>query len=252
MTAGRLRSMTAHDQAALAGTTGAGPRNDELRAAATVTAALIVLGAVLGFVWAAWSPARPPGVQLPAGTVQINESEAFAAGDGRFAIIAAVVGLAAGIGLWWWRSVRGPWIALALVAGGLAGAWTMEKVGHAAGGGTNSGPPQTAIRHLPLDLHMTGLYALEALLAVLVYSVLVAFAVDDDLGRPDPERDAARRTVPAGWPGQPDSPAQPEPPAQPDPLVQPEYLVQNAGAHGDGAGLPQQGQLPTQDPGQGA
>lgn len=197
-----------------------------------MTAALILLGIVLGFVWAAWSPPRPPGVQLSAGTVQINESEAFAAADGRFAVIAAVVGLAAGLVLWRWRTVRGPLVALSLVVGGLAGAWSTATVGHLAGHGTNHGPPQTEIVHLPLSLHLTGLYALEALLAVLVYSVLTAFAVEDDLGRPDPERDAARR--------------------RPADLVQPQYVVQHSWAHGDGAGLAQQDELAPQDPSQGS
>ena len=218
--------MTAQDQIA---DERAATRITELRAAGLVTVSLIVLGAVLGLVWAAWSPARPPGVELPAGTVQINESEAFAAGDGRFAIIAAVVGLSAAIGLWRWKSVRGPAIAAALAVGGLAGAWVMGLVGHLAGHGTNSGPPQTEIVHLPLQLHATGFYALEAFLAVLVYSILVAFAIDDDLGRPDPARSAAAPRS-----------------------VQPEHFVQDSWAHGDGPGFPQQGQFPPQDPGQGS
>jgi len=205
-------------------------------AAAVVTVGLIALGAVLGLVWAWWSPARPPGARIPGGTVQINESEAFAAADGRYALITAVVGLLVGGLVWIRRSSRGPWVAAALVVGGLAGAWVMAEVGHLVGGGTNGGPLYTTtghlIDHLPLSLHMTGLFAVEALLAVLVYSVLAAFAVEDDLGRPDADRDAARGL------GQQ--------------LVAPQYLVQYSGAYGDGAGLPQQGQLPPQDPAHGA
>ena len=215
-------------------------RDDQVRTALFTFGVLLVVGVIMGFVWAAWSPARPPGVELPAGTIQINESEAFAAADGRFALITALVGLIAGITVWFFRSSRGPWVAGALVLGGLAGAWVMEIIGHLAGGGTNSGPPQAEIPHLPLSLHLTGLYMLEGLLAVLVYSILVAFAVDDDLGRPDPARDAARRR-----------PGPDQQPAVPQQSVQPEYLLQHGGADGNGPGLPQQDQFPTQDPGQG-
>ena len=207
-------------------------RREQLRAGAVVVAALAVLGALLGLVWALWSPARPPGVQLPAGTVQINESESFAAGDMRFAIITGVVGLVAGLALWFRRETRGPAMGAALILGGLAGAGLTELVGNLVGGGTNDGPPQTAIPHLPLSLHLHGLYLFEALLAVLVYSMLVAFAVDDDLGRPDPVRDGFR----------------PPPPGLG--LVQPQYLLQYGRTDGDGPGFPQQGQFPPQDPGQ--
>ena len=57
---------------------------------------------------------------------------------------------------------------------------------------------------MPLWVQMHGLLFLEATLAVLVYSLFVAFAVDDDLGRPDPVR-AARLAATtalswaAGW-----------------------------------------------------
>jgi len=197
--------------------------------AAVVTGGLIVLGAVLGLVWAWWSPTRPPGVRIPGGTVQLNESEAFAAADGRFGLITAVVGLLAGGLVWYRRSSRGPWVAAALAVGGLAGAWVMAQVGHLVGGGTNDGKLYTKIDNLPLSLHMTGLFGVEALLAVFVYSVLAAFAVDDDLGRPDPDRDAARRP-------------------SAEPLISPQYLVQHRGTDGNGPGLSEQGELPPQDP----
>jgi hypothetical protein len=207
-------------------------RQMQQRAALVITAGLIVLGALLGLLWAGWCPPRPPGVETSTGTVQINESEAFAAADGRFAAITAIVGLAVGGALWTRRSIRGPWVALALAVGGLAGAWLTAEVGHLVGGGTNSGPPQTEIPHLPLTVHSTGLYAVEGLLAVIVYAIFTAFAVENDLGRADPERDAARREPSVG-------------------LVQAQHLVQYGGAYGDGAGFAQQGEFPPQNPGEG-
>jgi len=206
-------------------------RNQQLRDAVIVVVGLAVLGAVLGLVWAAWSPARPPGVELSAGTVQLNESESFAGADIRFVLITGVVGLLAGLLMWFRRDSRGPLVALALCVGGLAGAGLTALVGHIAGGGTNSGPPNTEIPHLALSVHLTGFYLFEALLASLVYSLLVAFAVADDLGRPDPVRDRMR-----------------PPPPQ---LIQPQYVVQYPWTDGDRPSLPQQDQFPPQDPSQG-
>jgi hypothetical protein len=230
-------------------------RNDQLRFAALVVVALIVAGVLIGLLWAWWTPAGPPGVELKAGTVQINESETFAAGDGRFAVLTGLLGLIAPFLAWFARSSRGPWVAFALGLGGLAGAWVAGLVGHLAGGGTNSGPPNTEIPHLPLNVHMTGLIMVEGALAVLVYSVLTAFAVDDDLGRPDPVRDALRPValVGAGYGYGAPSPGGPVPGGPtPGDSVQPQNLSQDGWAHGDAPGLAQQYQFPPQDPGQGA
>jgi hypothetical protein len=60
------------------------------------------------------------------------------------------------------------------------------------GGGTHySCGAGTCVDHLPLTVHMHGLWFVEAFLAVLVYGLFVAFAVADDLGRPDPKPRAA-------------------------------------------------------------
>lgn len=215
-------------------------RDDPLRMALTIVAVLVLLGVLLGLVWAWWSPAGPPGVELKAGTVQIDESETFAAGDGRFAVLTGGLGLVAALAVWFARSVRGPLVALGLVVGGLLGAWLTATVGHLAGGGTNHGPANTEIPHLPLNVHLTGMILLEAALAALLYSVLAAFAVSDDLGHPDPRRDAARPSAPAWLTG-----------AGAD-SVQAEDLSQYSRGDGDTPGLAQQDQLPPQDPGQGA
>jgi hypothetical protein len=212
-------------------------RNDPLRFAAFIVLALIVVGVVLGLIWAWWTPAGPPGVQLPAGTVQINESETFAAGDGRFVVLTGLVGLLAAFAAWFARPARGPLVAFALGLGGLAGAWVTGLVGHLAGGGTNSGPPNTEIPHLPLNVHMTGLIMVEGALALLLYSILTAFAVDDDLGRPDPTRDALRAPALVG---------------SMEGLVQPQHFSQDGWAHGDAPGLPEQDEFPPQDPGHSA
>jgi hypothetical protein len=174
----------------------AGERSAQLREGGLIVATLAVVGAVLGPVWELWSPAGPAGIMLPAG-IQADESEAWAAADGRFALITAVVGLIAGALAWYLprlRAVRGPWIALALAVGGIVGALLTDLVGWALrGGGKHYSCGQfTCIDHLPLSVQMRGLWFLEAFAAVLVYGLFVAFAVKDDLGRPDRPRNRER------------------------------------------------------------
>ncbi|MDT4938355.1 MAG: hypothetical protein QOG80_2026, partial [Pseudonocardiales bacterium] len=132
-----------------------------------------------------WSPPGPLGFVLPGHLVQPDETEAFVAADGRYAVITGVVGLVAAVALWRLKRVRGPVAALALGVGGLAGAWLTEIVGRALDGGRTDGPVNTLLPHLRLSVHMHGLRILEPLTAMLCYSLCVAFAADDDLGRGD-------------------------------------------------------------------
>lgn len=206
------------------------------RPVAALFGALLVIGAVLGVVWSGWSPPGPRGALLGAGT-QADETEAFAAADGRFALITAVVGILAGVVAWYLRPQRGWLVALALGAGGVGGSMLTDLVGRWIRGQGPEYPcgPAGKVRcteHLPLWVQMPGLLFLEAALAVLVYSLFVAFAVDDDLGQPDPVREArlATRSVGpqpglehprgdgyrAGTPQQDDfAPQYPDQPAQP-------------------------------------
>jgi hypothetical protein len=164
----------------------------EIRVAATLFGALVVSGVVLGLIWAWWSPAGPQGYQYTHHiALQLSEeSETFAASDGRFAVLTVSLGVLAGIAMWFVRSVRGPWIVLALGVGGWLSAEVTSLVGHLAGGGSDSGVYQHTIAHLGLHVRASGLIMIEGAAAVLLYSVLSAFAADDDLGRPDPVRDA--------------------------------------------------------------
>jgi hypothetical protein len=204
-----------------------------LRPVAAVVVGLAVLGAILGVVWAWWSPPVPAGVNLPGG-LERQESKSFISADVRFIVLVALVGVVAAIGAWLMRSARGPWMAVGLTVGGLLGAWLTGAVGNAVGGGTDDAPVNHLIRHLELHMQITGGYFFEAAIAVLVYSLLVAFAADDDLGRPDPLRAAAheRRATPPPGPGS----------------VPPQGGVQDAWRYGDGSGSAQQHDFPTQQP----
>ena len=150
---------------------------------------MLVAGAALGLIWSAWSPPGPRGGMLSAG-IQADETETFVAGDGRYALLTGAVGVLAGIAAWYLRRQRGSLVALALVVGGLGGSLIADGVGHLVRGTGSTYPCGTetgkCVEHLPLWVQMHGLLFLQAALAVLVYSLFVAFAVDDDLGRPDP------------------------------------------------------------------
>jgi hypothetical protein len=160
--------------------------HEDLATGAFVVGALALLGAALGLVWQAWSPPGPLGLVVTPGAIQPDETEAFAAGDGRFAIIGIAVGLLAGALLWLRRSTRGPVAVLALAVGGLLGAGATALVGHLARGGSTSGKAGTLLQHVPLTVHARGLLVLEAAVAVLVYVICAAFAERDDLGRAEP------------------------------------------------------------------
>lgn len=210
-------------------------RQAQLIAAASVVLVLAVLGAALGVVWDLVSPDMPPGIISPPG-IQIDDtSEALAATDGWFALITALVGLLAGIGAWYLRRVRGPYVAIGLAVGGLLGAMLTHLVGHLLRG---TGAYQVAnggtvfLTHVPLNVQMRGLWFIEPALATLVYSLLVAFAAADDLGRPDVR--SARRRVVAAVPAVP--PASADPGTEPSPG--PQRDLQDGRRDGDGPGVP--------------
>jgi F0F1-type ATP synthase assembly protein I len=194
----------------------------ELRAGALVAGTLALVGAVLGTLWDLWSPAGPLGYVISPGAVVADETEAFVAADGRFAVIALSVGIIAGFVVFFRKATRGPVAVLALAVGGVAGALLTDLVGHALRGGTGDGKANTYINHLPLSVQMHGLLAVEAAVAVLVYGLCVAFAPDDDLGRPDPGAPSEASSVGVG------------------------DELQHAGGYADAPGGPQQGQLPFQ------
>jgi hypothetical protein len=200
-----------------------------LRPAVVLVAAMVVLGALLGIVWAWWSPPVPEGVHLHGGLLR-QESEAFMAADARFVLLTSVVGLGIGIAAWFVRAARGPTMVIGLAVGGLLGAYSTAVIGTAVGGGTDDAPIGTAIAHLELHVQATGGYYIEAALAVVMYSLLVAFAADDDLGRPDPARAAAHAR------------------RQPAALAAAQGGVEDARGHGDAAGATQQHDFAPQQP----
>lgn len=195
----------------------------QLRSLLAIVAAMWGAGALLGLIWQWWSPPGPAGYLIGPGRIQADETEAFVASDGRYGLIVLVCGILAGLLVWFGRrGVRGTGAVVALALGGLGGAWLTERVGRLTGGGTDSGPANTVVAHLPLSVHMSGLLFVEGAAAVLVYGLCVSFAVADDLGLADPQREAARSSV-----GR-------------------QVQLQHAGGDGDRPGGAQQGDLPAQ------
>jgi hypothetical protein len=212
--------------------------NADLSIALIAIVILAVAGAVVGFIWQAWAPPGPAAQVLGGGKFIPDETEAFIAGDGRYLVLTAAVGLVAALAAYFLRPAnRGVVLAAGLILGGFAGAVVTRLVGRLTGGGSATGHVVTVAGgqyrlsdHLPLSLHMTGLVVIEPAVAALVYGLLVAFAVHDDLGRPDPVRErvtmrrggASEESVHAG--GYP----------------------QDGGGYRDAASAPQQGDLPPQ------
>jgi hypothetical protein len=183
-------------------------------------------GGVLGLLWQWWSPAGPAGFLVSPGQVQPDETEAFIAGDGRYAVIAVAVGIVAALIVWFGRVERGIMTVVALAVGGLGGAAATAAVGHVMRGDghkyTCGSGASSCIDHLALSVHAHGLLLVEATAAVLVYGLCIAFARDDDLGTPDPAGELARGSVGA------------------------DVELQHPGRHRDRVGETQQGDLPPQ------
>ena len=200
-------------------------RRRELVVAGAVALVLAVVGALAGLLWSAWSPAGPRALVVSPGSYIPEENEKFVAADGRYLLIVAVLAIAAAVGAWFLPRSRGVLTLLGLVVGTGAMSLVMEGVGQLAGGGTYDGRTNTVIAQLPLTVHARGLFFVAPALAALVYGLLVAFAVRDDLGRGD---------------------APPAPPVPPYALVPAGHQPQDRGGYGDAPGLLQQRDLPPQ------
>ena len=226
-------------------------RRTQLTAAALVVTGLAVLGAALGVLWDLISPDTPPGIVSPPGIQVDDVHEAFAGIDARFAFITAAVGLLAGFAAWAIRRARGPYVAIGLAVGGLLGAMLTNLIGHLLRGTgsyqyTSGGTAY--LTHLPLNVQMKGLWFVEPALAALVFSLLVAFAAADDLGRPEVGRrrrplapvapPSQTAPLPAPQPGRLPTSPPPSLPAQPDPSARAESDLEDRRRHRDGPGVP--------------
>jgi Protein of unknown function (DUF2567) len=174
----------------------------DVRAAAMLAGALVVVGILAGVLWSMISP-HGQGVVVSKTEIIPFEQENWIAADGRFALITAVIGLVVGAAAWFWRAQRGPVLVAGLAIGAGLGALLTALVGYWLSSGYDSGAVNTQIR-LRVQVHSHGLIALEAVLAVAAYLVGVLFSGPDDLGRrsmaPDLETGTGTGTDAPPWP----------------------------------------------------
>jgi uncharacterized membrane protein YeaQ/YmgE (transglycosylase-associated protein family) len=168
----------------------------DVRAAGVLLIGLIVVGAIAGAGWAAWSRTPTRGRVYTAHSIIPDTTEGFISSDGRFVIITVVIGLAAGLIAWSRRAHRGPLMIVSLAAGTVIGALVTDLVGRLLGGGTDSGKLNALLPRLPLQVHATGLLFVEGVLAVGLYTLCAMFVAPDDLGRPTPSDDVGRELAP--------------------------------------------------------
>jgi hypothetical protein len=155
----------------------------ELRAGAVLFAVLVVTGVIAGAIWTAWSRTPTRGLVYTAHAIIPDETEGFISSDGRFVIITAVIGLAAGLLAWSRRAHRGPAMVAALGLGSAAGALLTDLVGRLFSGGKDTGKLGTLLARLPLEVHATGLLFVEGVLAVGIYTLCAMVVAPDDLDR---------------------------------------------------------------------
>jgi hypothetical protein len=159
----------------------------DLRAGAAAAVAVAALGIPLGLLWAAIGPHAAVRVTPEGAVYADHRPEAFIGADGTFAAIGLVTGVVLGAGLYLWRRRRGPWMAIGLAAGSLAGAYVAWKVGHQIGLSEydrllRAAPTDRAFTR-PVDLRAHGVLFLQPLVAVIVYVLAASWSRYGDLGR---------------------------------------------------------------------
>jgi hypothetical protein len=153
-------------------------------------AAQLITGVVIGFIWLKWSPRTVSYLLSNGGTSTYlipAESEARIAGDGRFVVLTLIAGLLFGVVAWLLRRVRGPVTLAVLLVGSVLSSLLARAVGELFAPGSSHGAVNTAVRP-SLTLYSVPALWLQALLAVLVYTVLTGLSSDVDLGGPPSTR----------------------------------------------------------------
>ena len=181
----------------------------ERRALVMLVLAQQLTGLLLGLIWLAWAPSSVSyllDIGNGTGAVVPAPTEAQVAGDGRYAMLTALAGLLFGLLGWRMRGNRGPVTLVVLAASSLLGSLLALATGQLLSTGQHASALNTAF-HPSLVLHGTALVFLQALLAVLAYTVCAGLSSDRELGRsPD---------LPLGAPLGPDGEASPDSEAMP-------------------------------------
>ncbi|HTZ45169.1 MAG TPA: hypothetical protein VMB79_15025 [Jatrophihabitans sp.] len=171
------------------------------RALSILVVGQLLAGVLAGLIWLAWSPSsvsylldagNGTGIVVPA------ESESQIAGDGRYVLLTAVAGLVFGLLVWRLRASRGRLVLAILAVSSLLASLIALGTGELLSGRHRPGRLNTAF-HPQLVLHATAAVFVQALVAVLLYTVLVGLASDQSLGRDEPGPAPSHAgTAPAG------------------------------------------------------
>jgi hypothetical protein len=154
-----------------------------------VAVVIALLGVPLGLLWGVVSPHAPVVVTRDGAVLAGFRQEVFVAADGTFALIGLLAGLVVGAGVYLWRRARGPWVAIGVALGSLAGGYVAWKTGHQIGLDDfrrlveDGRIGQRFVR--PVDLRAKGVLFVQPLVAVIVYVLAAGWSRFDDLGRVD-------------------------------------------------------------------
>ena len=157
----------------------------ERRPLARLVLAQLLIGVGIGLVWLSSAPTAVSymlDTGSGAGVIVPAESEAQVAADGRYMLLSLLAGLTFGLLAWRLRGNRGPVMLPVLAVSSLLSSLLAMATGQLLSVGQRSAPLNTAF-HPPLMLHAHAAIFLQALLAVLVYTVFVGLSGDQELGR---------------------------------------------------------------------
>ena len=144
----------------------------DLRVAAGITLALILLGVVAGVIW--WWIAPQPGYRVEADGLFFIDAQpgAYVAAEGWFVVVTGMLGLAAGA-FAWFRFRDAAWGALiGLFVGGLAGAAAAAGVGMLLGRADPWAAPVGSLTQGALVIRAWGVLLVQAGLGVAVWLLL--------------------------------------------------------------------------------
>ena len=160
------------------------------RALAAVAAGSVVAGVLAGVVWGVVAPGERLFVVdeqhvLP---LDLDSNNVFVA-IALFALFSALAGVLCGALAWAWRATRGPAMGLAVIAGGLAGAWLGALAGEAVASARLGWPADDnlaglvgqAVSHPPAVGLWVALIG-QGLAAGVVYIVAATLSAESDLG----------------------------------------------------------------------
>ena len=172
----------------------------QVRAAARIVAALLLVGVLAGLVWALLVPAQHFLVVTPDGrgvSLTGESSHQFDA-VALFVCIAAVVGLVSAVAAWQWRSARGPTLYAGLLLGSILGAAAMAGIGESVARLRYPAPDSPAVDSVVAispGLGTLVVLIVQPLVASFVVLVIASINPLDDLGSSPrvPEESAAQR-----------------------------------------------------------